>query len=81
MWIGEVSSGQAHPFEKHGFGQVTFLIGWNVMTPYSKIFPGATAHVLNLKRIHPVVTYYKQQKMWEPEEPSEPADPLSLPWI
>ena len=35
-----LSSRQAHPFEKHVFGHVTSLIGWNVMTPYSEIFPG-----------------------------------------
>ena len=46
MWIVEVlfklSSGQAHPFDKHVLGHVTNLIGWNVM---SEIFPKATAYM------------------------------------
>ena len=44
----KLSSGQAHPFEKHVFGHVTTLIGRNVMTPYSENFPMATAFVCKI---------------------------------
>ena len=54
MWIGEallkLSSGQAHPFEKHVFGHVTSMIGWNVMISYSEIFPRATAYACQIWR-------------------------------
>ena len=54
MWIIaallQLSSGQAHPFEKHVFGHVTSLIGWNVMTSYSEIFTRATAYTCQIWR-------------------------------
>ena len=54
MWIDEVlfnlSSGQAHPLQKHVFGHVTSLIGQDVVTPYSESFPRATSYMCQIWR-------------------------------